>query len=269
MDSWSVDQRPWPRFAGGRGASLCRARLHRAASSPHAPGGSTARQWWRILAAQSQWVRLALRLGGQQRTHTPAQPSGPRPTDCTASPSSPPLLLLLLPPRRTAPSPSSPPRTLSHPGAEPRTVSQERAGFFLVATQRSHPRHAQTLGRSALAHRSTTHHAPRTPGAECSCLSLPLHACLCARAAVEPRPSPPPSAVVRFISLRHEFGPALHLFSGFARCCSVLVDVATCYRHLPASDLAFTPRLTQRAPQAIYSLRPRPGPRPICAPPSS
>jgi hypothetical protein len=239
MDSWSVDERPWPRFAGGRGASLCRARLHRAASSPHAPGGSTARQWWRILAAQSQWVRLALRLGGQQRTHTPAQPS------------------------------SSPPRTLSHPGAEPRTVSQERAGFFLVATQRSHPRHAQTLGRSALAHRSTTHHAPRTPGAECSCLSLPLHACLCARAAVEPRPSPPPSAVVRFISLRHEFGPALHLFSGFARCCSVLVDVATCYRHLPASDLAFTPRLTQRAPQAIYSLRPRPGPRPICAPPSS
>jgi hypothetical protein len=41
---------------GGRGASLCTARLQRAEFSPHAPGGSRARQWWRILAAQCRAV---------------------------------------------------------------------------------------------------------------------------------------------------------------------------------------------------------------------
>jgi hypothetical protein len=84
--------------------------------SPHAPGGSRARQWWRILAVQrahqsavevEHWLRLlALRLAGQQRTHTP---SGPRLADWTAPHRFPFFFPRLLPPpRRTAPSPSPP-----------------------------------------------------------------------------------------------------------------------------------------------------------------
>jgi hypothetical protein len=71
----------------------------------------------------------SLATGHGQQEHTPGLPGVDAPL---------PFLHLfdLAPSLLTSPLPS--------PGAEPRTVtvSQERAGFFLVATQRSHPRHA-------------------------------------------------------------------------------------------------------------------------------
>jgi hypothetical protein len=163
-----------------------------------------ARQWWRILACPRRRCSQPGRAlaASSSSLAQPAAAHTRRPPAATHR-----SLLHLV--DRAALSLRSLTSPLPSPGAEPRTVtvSHERAAFFLVATQRSHPRHAPTRPQHPA--------LPPTPG-------RPLAV------------SPAAPSVSDFISFKRVWA-ALSLSPGFARCFS-LTAVAPCYRQLPAPD---------------------------------
>jgi hypothetical protein len=188
-----------------------------------------ARQWWRILACPRRRCSQPGRAlaASSSSLAQPAAAHTRRPPAATHR-----SLLHLV--DRAALSLRSLTSPLPSPGAEPRTVtvSHERAAFFLVATQRSHPRHAPPRPQ---------HPAPTTSADTWTPPGCVPGRPLCVRLHLLQASLGCPVAVARFRAL---------LFSRSRRA----LLPATARSRLPTP----TPRLTPRAPQAIYSLRPRP-----------
>lgn len=186
--------------------------------------------------------------------------------------------LLTLTTRLSAASPS----LSARPGAEPRAVSKERAGFphrplsaaTLVTLRLVGPPAPSTAAPSPafFARRGTVpalHSARRPSDSHLAAVSVSASS-LCARASRPPlesaAPTPPSvsvSTLLRFISSAPVWDCiALSFpFRALLFCPLSFLDVATCYRQLPASDLIIDPHGAtphHRALPAIYSLRLRP-----------
>ncbi|KAH7401131.1 hypothetical protein DE146DRAFT_632158 [Phaeosphaeria sp. MPI-PUGE-AT-0046c] len=150
------------------------------------------------------------------------------------------------------------PKVSAHPGAEPRAVSKERAGF-LVATQRSHPRQRSDSRAPGFLNRSI-HAGQHSLLLEAP--PAPAPATTTATAAVSTAPCDSARSICLCLGLLGT-ASALHCIelpvSSVAFPSSL--DVATCYRQLPPSDLIIDSHGTtpqHRALPAIYSLRLRP-----------